>query len=45
MGLCFMFVGALSLLAPAEWGDIFLTLGFGGLHVAFGAVIARKYGG
>jgi len=45
MGLCFMFVGALSLLAPAEWGDIFLTLGFGGLHIAFGAVIARRYGG
>jgi hypothetical protein len=45
MGLCFMFVGAFSLLAPAEWGDIFLTLGFGGLHIAFGAVIARRYGG
>jgi hypothetical protein len=45
MGLCFMFVGALSLLAPAGWGDIFLTLGFGGLHVAFGVVIARRYGG
>jgi hypothetical protein len=45
MGLCFMFVGALSLLAPAEWGNIFLTLGFGGLHIAFGIVIARRYGG
>lgn len=45
MGLCFMFVGVLSLLAPSEWGDLFLTLGFGGLHVAFGAVIARRYGG
>src|SRR5436305_9058276 len=26
MGLCFMFVGALAMIAPAAWGDIFLTL-------------------
>ncbi|MFL6354883.1 MAG: hypothetical protein ACJ74Z_23960 [Bryobacteraceae bacterium] len=45
MGLCFMFVGALALLAPATWGNMFLTLGFGGLHIAFGVVIARRYGG
>jgi hypothetical protein len=45
MGLCFMFVGVLALLAPADWGDMFLMLGFGGLHIAFGVVIARRYGG
>lgn len=45
MGLCFMFVGAASLAAPAGWGNGFLMLGFGGLHVAFGAVIARRHGG
>lgn len=45
MGLCFMFVGALALLAPANWGDVFLMLGFGGLHIGFGVVIARRYGG
>jgi len=45
MGLCFMFIGVLALLAPAEWGNMFLMLGFGGLHIAFGVVIARRYGG
>lgn len=45
MGLCFMFLGAISLLAPATWGNVFLMLGFGGLHIVFGLVIARRYGG
>lgn len=45
MGLCFMFAGTLCLLAPAQWGDSFLMLGFGALHVVFGAVIARRHGG
>ncbi len=45
MGLCFMFLGALSLAAPPGWGNGFLMAGFGGLHVAFGVVIARRHGG
>jgi uncharacterized membrane protein YjfL (UPF0719 family) len=45
MGLCFMLLGAISLSAPATWADAFLTLGFGGLHIAFGIVIARRHGG
>jgi hypothetical protein len=45
MGLCFMFLGALSLAAPPGWGNWFLTAGFGGLHVAFGIAIARRHGG
>jgi hypothetical protein len=45
MGLCFMFLGALSLLAPVSWGNGFLISGFGGLHIAFGTVIARRHGG
>jgi hypothetical protein len=45
MGLCFMFLGVLSLLAPTSWGDGFLTMGFGVTHIIFGIVIARRYGG
>ena len=45
LGLCFMAFGSLTLLAPSGAGDIGLALGFGGIHIAFGAVIARRYGG
>jgi hypothetical protein len=45
MGLCFMLLGALALAAPVEWGHFFMAVGFGGLHLGFGLVIARKYGG
>ncbi|MGH9682565.1 MAG: hypothetical protein ACRD4S_02990 [Candidatus Acidiferrales bacterium] len=45
MGLCFMVLGTVALFCPAEWGNAFLAAGFGGFHIFFGAVIARKYGG
>lgn len=45
MGLCFMLVGAAALLTPLTWGDAMMAVGFGGLHVAFGLVIARRHGG
>ena len=45
MGSLFMTLGAIALLAPAAWGDAFMAAGFGGLHIAFGVLIARRYGG
>ncbi len=45
MGLCFMVLGTVALFSPANWGNIFLAAGFGSLHVIFGAVIAKNYGG
>lgn len=45
MGLCFMVLGAVALFCPWSWGNLFLAAGFGALHIAFGAVIARNYGG
>jgi hypothetical protein len=45
MGLSFMVVGAAALFAPETWGNAFMALGFGGLHLGFGVVIARRYGG
>lgn len=45
MGLCFMVLGTVALFCPADWANALLAAGFGGLHIFFGAVIARKYGG
>ncbi len=45
MGVCFMVAGIVAFAAPPEWGHWLMAAGFGGLHIAFGFVIARRYGG
>jgi len=45
MGMTFMALGTVALFSPAAWGDIFMAVGFGGLHLIFGAIIAWRYGG
>jgi hypothetical protein len=45
MGACFMVLGAAAFASPAAWGDLWMTLGFGGLHMGFGFWIWRRNGG
>jgi hypothetical protein len=45
MGLAFMVVGTVALFAPASWTTACMAAGFGGLHLFFGALIARRHGG
>jgi hypothetical protein len=45
MGVSFMALSVVAFAAPAAWGHWLLAAGFGGLHIGFGIVIARRYGG
>jgi hypothetical protein len=45
MGLAFMALGAVTLFAPVAFANWFMAAGFGGLHIIFGLIIGRRYGG
>jgi hypothetical protein len=45
MGLCFMLLGAVAAFVPFPAGNALLGVGFGGLHIIFGLIIARNHGG
>jgi hypothetical protein len=45
MGLCLMSLGGVALFLPLVWGNAFMGLGFGLVHIGFGFWIARHHGG
>jgi hypothetical protein len=45
MGICFAIFGTVALAMPSIWADGIMATGFGGLHIVFGTLIARRHGG
>jgi hypothetical protein len=45
MGICFLALGTVAVFAPPAWGNLLLAAGFGGLQIAFGIIISRRFGG
>lgn len=45
MGAVFVLAGAIALPMPWWWANVMLATGFGLVHIAFGAFIARRRGG
>ena len=45
MGASFLLLGTLAAFAPATWATPLMAAGFGGLHILYGFIIQRNYGG
>ncbi|HWE53206.1 MAG TPA: hypothetical protein VG273_25670 [Bryobacteraceae bacterium] len=45
MGASFLMLGVVAAFAPGAWSTPLMAAGFGGLHIVFGFIIARHYGG
>ncbi|HVE58000.1 MAG TPA: hypothetical protein VNB22_14295 [Pyrinomonadaceae bacterium] len=45
MGWCFIALGAIAFFLPANTGQLMMGLSFGVLHIVFGSIIGRKFGG
>lgn len=45
MGWSFMALGAIAFVVPASYGNMMMGASFGVVHIIFGAIIAKRYGG
>lgn len=45
VGWIFVGLGLVSVFLPTSYGNWFMAVGFGILHIVFGLVVARKFGG
>jgi len=45
MGWCFIALGAIAFFLPAGYENLIMGFGFGVLHIVFGLIIARRFGG
>ena len=45
MGWIFIALGSIAFALPANYGNILMGASFGLLHIVFGAIIGRRYGG
>lgn len=45
VGWIFVGLGLLSVFLPTSYGNWLMAIGFGVLHIVFGLIVARRYGG